>query len=171
MTVQDMPDLAGAIVYDCRPPLLPVSLRLMDIGLLPRSRPVASASLAAPPPEDPMVIGDASPEGVAVREFGVAPLDSPGTDLDDELPTPEDSVMIGGSSPERVAIPEIGVAPPTAECVAIADYRVVALATYGGPSDVPVVVSRATCAGSAGPCPQCRVAGCSTPGGGRPSDD
>ena len=69
-----------------------------------------------------MVIGDASPEGVAVREFGVAPLDSPGTDLEDELPTPEDSVMIGGC-PERVAIPELGVAPPTAECVAVADYR------------------------------------------------
>ena len=33
LTVQDMPDLVGAIVYDCRPPLLPVSLRLMDIVL------------------------------------------------------------------------------------------------------------------------------------------
>ena len=52
LTIQDIPDLAGAIVYDCRPPLLPVSLRLKDIGLLPRSRPVASASLAAPPPEN-----------------------------------------------------------------------------------------------------------------------
>ena len=35
MTVQDISNLAGAIIYDCRPPLLPVSLRLKDIGLLP----------------------------------------------------------------------------------------------------------------------------------------
>ena len=37
LTVHDMPDLAGAIVYDCRPPLLPVSLWLMDIASLPPS--------------------------------------------------------------------------------------------------------------------------------------
>ena len=85
MTVQAIPDLAGAIVYDCRPPLLPVSLRLNDIGLLPRDRPVASASLAAPPSEDTMVIGGASPEGVAISELGVAPPDDSGTDLEDEL--------------------------------------------------------------------------------------
>ena len=59
-----------------------------------------------------MVIGGASPKGVAVQQFGVTLPDSPGTDLEDELPTPEDSVMIGGASPERVAIPELGVAPP-----------------------------------------------------------
>ena len=72
LTVQDIPDLTGAIVYDCRPPLLPVSLRLKDIGLLPRAWPVASASLAAPLQEDPMVIGGASPERVANPELGVA---------------------------------------------------------------------------------------------------
>ena len=93
MTVQDVPDLTGAIIYDCRPPLLPVSRRMNDVGLLPRSRPVASASLAAPPPEDPMVIGGASPEGVAVWELGVTPPNDSGTDLEDELPTPEDSIL------------------------------------------------------------------------------
>ena len=35
LTVQDPSDLQGAIVYDCRPPLLPVSLQLDDIGPLP----------------------------------------------------------------------------------------------------------------------------------------
>ena len=80
MAVQAIPDLAGAIIYDCRPPLLPVSLRLKDIGLLPRARPVASTSLAAPPPEDTMVIGGASPEGVAIPELGVAPPGDSGTD-------------------------------------------------------------------------------------------
>ena len=112
LTVQDIPDLTRAIVYDCRPPLLPVSLRLKDIGLLPRARPVASASLAAPSTEDPMVIGDASLEGVAVRALGVNPPGDSGMDLEDELPTPEDSMVIGGASLERVAVPELGVAPP-----------------------------------------------------------
>ena len=46
---QAIPDFAGAVVCDCRPPLLPVSLRLQDIGLLPRALPVASASLASLP--------------------------------------------------------------------------------------------------------------------------
>ena len=35
LTNQDPSDVQGAIVYDCRPPLLPVSLQLEDIGLLP----------------------------------------------------------------------------------------------------------------------------------------
>ena len=44
------------LVYDCRPPLLPVSLQLEDIGLLPLRRTVVSASLAVPPREDSMAI-------------------------------------------------------------------------------------------------------------------
>ena len=87
LTVQDASDLQGAIVYDCRPPILPVSLRLEDIGPLPLHRTVVSASLAAPPLEDFMAIGGASPEGVAIPELGVAPLVDPDTDLEDELPT------------------------------------------------------------------------------------
>ena len=82
---QAIPDFTGAVVYDCRPPHLPVSLRLKDIGLLPRARPVASASLAAPPPEETMVIGGVIPERVAIPELGVAPPDDSGTDLEDEL--------------------------------------------------------------------------------------
>ena len=62
-----------------------MSLRLKDIGRLSRTRPVASASLAAPPPEDSMVIGGARPEGVALSELSVAPPDDSGTDLEDEL--------------------------------------------------------------------------------------
>ena len=79
MADQIIPDLTGAIVYDCRPPILPMSLRLNDIGLLPRAR------LAAPPTEDTMAIGGASPERVAIPELGVAPPDDSGTDLEDEL--------------------------------------------------------------------------------------
>ena len=49
-----------------------------------------------------MLIGDASPEGVAFWACGVDPPDDPGTDLEDELPTPYDYMVISGASPERV---------------------------------------------------------------------
>ena len=32
LTLQDPADAQGALVYDCRPPLLPVSLQLGDLG-------------------------------------------------------------------------------------------------------------------------------------------
>ena len=70
-------DLTGAVIYDCRPRILPVLIQLKDIGHSPRFRPVASASLAAPPAEETMVIGGASPERVAIPEFGVTPSDDP----------------------------------------------------------------------------------------------
>ena len=57
-------------------------MRLTDIGRSPRVRPVASASLAVPPPEE---TGSASPERVAIPELDVAPPDDSGTDLEDEL--------------------------------------------------------------------------------------
>ena len=62
LTVQDPSDLQGTIVYDCQPPLLPVSLRLEDIGPLSLRRTVVSASMAVPPQEDFMAIGGVSPE-------------------------------------------------------------------------------------------------------------
>ena len=111
-TIQDASDPTGAVVRDCRPQLLPVSLRLKDIGPLSLRRQVASASLAAPPPEDSVVIGGASPERVAIPELGVASSDDRGTDLEDELPTPEVSMSIGDSSPEGVRLPGVSVTPP-----------------------------------------------------------
>ena len=69
LTIQDPSDLQGALVYDCWPPLRPVSLQLTDIGPL---RPtVVSANLAAPPWEDGMAVSGVSPEGVAFPELGV----------------------------------------------------------------------------------------------------
>ena len=72
LTIQDPSDLQGAIVYDCRPPMLPVSLQLVDIGLLPLRPTVVSASLAAPPREEGTAVSGVSPEGVAIPELGVA---------------------------------------------------------------------------------------------------
>ena len=84
--------------------MLPVSLRLEDIGSLPLRQTV-------PPLDDFMAIGGASLEGVANPELGVAPLVDPDTDLEDELPTPEGSMLIGESSPEGVRLPEVSLAP------------------------------------------------------------
>ena len=164
LTVQDPSDLQGAIVYDCRPPLLPVSLRLENI---------ASASLVAPPQEDCMAIGGVSPERVAIPELGVAPL----VDPDNELPTPEDSMLLNDSSPEGVRLPGGCPAPPD-----IADLElekallyVSALPVMVTPMVVPVVffsggsvfVSGASSSCSAGRRSSCYVADFSTPGGSR----
>ena len=105
LTAQDTSDLPGALVYDCRPPLLPVSLRLEVIGAFPSRRTVALASLAAPPQEDFMEIGGVSPEGVTVPELGVAPLVN--TELEDELPAPEDSPLCHDSSLEGARPPRV----------------------------------------------------------------
>ena len=48
LTIQDPSNLQGAIVYDCQPTFLPVSLQFEDIGPLPLRQTVVSASLAAP---------------------------------------------------------------------------------------------------------------------------
>ena len=114
LTIQDPSDLQGAIVYDCRPPFLPVSLQLQDIGLLPLRPTVVSANLAAPPQEDGMAVGGVSPEGVAILELGVAPLTDPETDLEDELPTPDDSPSGSASGPEGVCLPGVRPALPDA---------------------------------------------------------
>ena len=68
--------------------MLPVSLRLEDIGPLPLLQTVVSASL-----KDFMTIGGASLERVAIPELGVGLLVDPDTDLEDELPTPEGSYV------------------------------------------------------------------------------
>ena len=47
VTAQEASDMQGALVHDCRPPLLPVSLRLEDIGELPLRRMVASSGGAS----------------------------------------------------------------------------------------------------------------------------
>ena len=112
LTAQDTADLQGALVYDCRPPLLLVSLRLDDIGPLPFRRTVVSASLAAPLQEVVMEIGGVRPEGVAVPELGVAPPFDTDTELEDELPTPEVSLLFHDSRPQGVRLSEVNCPAP-----------------------------------------------------------
>ena len=161
LTVQDASDRQGAIVYDCRPPMLHVSLRLEDIGPLPLRRTVVSASLAAPPLEDSMAIGGATLEGGAILELGVAPLFDDDTDLEDELPTPEGSMLIGDFSPEGVRLLSVSVLPAIVTPL-VEPGEVFPVAS--------VCVSGASCSCSAGHQSMCYVAGLSTPGGSRRPD-
>ena len=48
LTLQDPSDVQGAVVYDCRPPLLPVSLDMSGIGPLSGFSTVVSASVVVP---------------------------------------------------------------------------------------------------------------------------
>ena len=111
LTIQDPTDVQGAMVYDCRPPLLPVLLQLCDLGPLSVRPTVASASVAVPPWEDGPTIGDVGSDVVAFPELGVAPLVDSGTDLEDELPTPDDYPSTDVVQPGEVALPEVCPAP------------------------------------------------------------
>ena len=111
LTIQDPSDVQGAMVYDCRPPLLPVSLQLSDIGPLPGLPTVVSASVAVPPREDGLMISGVGSDVLVVPELGVAPLEDSGTDLEDELPTPDGSPSIDAVKPGEVVFPEVGPVP------------------------------------------------------------
>ena len=90
LTLQDPADAQGTLVYNCRPPLLPVSLQLCDLGPLSVRRSEVTASVAVPPWEEEQSISDMGSDVVVFPELGIAPLIDSGTDLEDELPTPDD---------------------------------------------------------------------------------
>ena len=87
LTLQDPADVQGEVVYDCRPPLLPVSLQLCDLGPMAGRRPEGSATVTVPPLVEEQL---SEMDGIAFPELGVAPPLESGTDLEDELPTCED---------------------------------------------------------------------------------
>ena len=87
---------AGAVVFDCRPAVLPVSLNVsgIDMPAVWSSIPPAKTAVVRPSHEQPF-------EGVDLLslicpELGVAPLFDPETDLEDELPSPDASPMVIG---------------------------------------------------------------------------
>ena len=51
LTLQDPSAVQGAVVFDCWPPLLPVSLDLSGIGPLSGLPPAVSAGVEVPPSE------------------------------------------------------------------------------------------------------------------------
>ena len=109
--VQDPADAQGALVYDCRPPLLPVSLQLGNLGTFARMRPEVSASVAVPPWEEGPSISDLDSDMVVFPELGVAPLIDSVTDLENELPTPDNSPGSVAVRSAVAAVPEVCPAP------------------------------------------------------------
>ena len=126
LTLQDPSDVQGAVVYDCRPPLLPVSLDLSGIDPVSGLSTIISASVIVPPRVDGLPIsgGGGGSNALVVPELGVAPLEDSGTDLEDELPTPDGSPSTDAVQPEvgpahqgvdlelARALLELGVLPP-----------------------------------------------------------
>ena len=92
LTIQDPLAVAGAVVLDCRPPLLPVSMDISGVDLSAGRLPAVSAGVDVLPHEhEPLFSGGGDLVGLICPELGVAPLVDPGTDLEDELPTPVSS--------------------------------------------------------------------------------
>ena len=111
LTIQDPLDVQDASVHDCQPPLLPMSLKLSDIGSLSMWPTVMSASLAVPPWEDGLTISGVGPDVVAFPELEVEPLVDSGTDLEDELSTPDGSPSTDAIEPGEVVLPVVRPAP------------------------------------------------------------
>ena len=94
LTEQDPLAEAGAQVFDCRPPLLPVSMDISGVDVSVIWASAVSAEAAAFPPEREQSFGGGGGGdllSLICPELGVAPLVDPGTDLEDELPTPATS--------------------------------------------------------------------------------
>ena len=83
--VQDVRGLAVPLVYDCRPPLLPVSIPLRDLRRSLADRLTAPSSLVAAPVEVTPGFSGSVRERVATPGFVETPSDDPGTDVEDEL--------------------------------------------------------------------------------------
>ena len=82
---QAVRELAGAVVYDCRPRILPVSIRLQYFRRPSGVRLAASSNLTTPPAEEAPVFRNSVPERAATPEFAAILSDDSGTDLEDEL--------------------------------------------------------------------------------------
>ena len=91
LTVQDPLAAAGAVVLDCRPPLLPgvMNVTVMDLAEI-QSSTMASEAVTVPP-EREQSFGGGDLLSSICPELGVAPRINPGTDLEDELSDLADS--------------------------------------------------------------------------------
>ena len=112
LMIQDPADVHGEMVYDCRPPLIPVSLEMSNIGLLSVRTTVVAASVAVPPWEEGPTISGVGSDVVAFPGLGVAPLVDSGTDLEDELSMPDGSPSMDAIMPGAVILPKRFVLRP-----------------------------------------------------------
>ena len=93
LTVQDPLAAAGAVVLDCRPPLLPVSINISGVDLSAIRALTMSAEAGAFPPEREQSFVGGDLLSLICPELGVTPLTDPGTDFEDELPAPAASLV------------------------------------------------------------------------------
>ena len=82
LTIQDPADVQGEMVYDCRPPLLPVSLEMSDVGPLSVRTTIVAATVDVHSWEQGSQIGGVGSDVVAFPGLGVAPLVDSGADLE-----------------------------------------------------------------------------------------
>ena len=103
LTVQDPLAAAGAVVLDCHPPLLPVSMDISGVDLSAIRAPAVSAGAGLFPLEREQLFGGGGGDllGLICPELGVTPLVDPGTDVEDEWPTPATSPVpvVNGVAP------------------------------------------------------------------------
>ena len=95
LTLQDPADVQGAVVRDCRPPLLPVSIPLSALGPMTGQHSRGTTSMCVPPHDEEYSVLNMDTDVITFRELGVAPLNDSGTGIKDELPTPTDSPVPG----------------------------------------------------------------------------
>ena len=94
LTKQDPRTMAGAVVFDCRPAVLPVSVDVsgIDMQTVRRAEPLAEPVVAPTEREQeftaPMWLNDIDPE------LEATPLLDSGTDCQDELSSPDGSPMV-----------------------------------------------------------------------------
>ena len=128
--VQDVRGLAGDLVYDCRPPLLPVSIPLRDVCCSSIDRPTAPSSLVVAPVE---VISGSVRERVAnpgVRGDAIrCPRDRRGGRVGIRLPVTDDDFTASGLGrrnmyparylePPPPALASSPTPPPAKYCIA-----------------------------------------------------
>ena len=94
LTEQDPLMAAGAVVFDCRPALLPVSVDVSGIDMRAVRSVISPAESVLAPPELEKQFGGADLFDYIGPELDVSPLPDPGTDLEDELPSPDGSPMV-----------------------------------------------------------------------------
>ena len=96
--------VAGAVVFNCHPALLPVSLDVsgIDMRAVRPLIPPAKSVVVPPIHEQQFGGGGADLLSYICLELGVTPLLDPGTDLEDELPSPDASSMVMAPLPAQV---------------------------------------------------------------------